>query len=240
MKKCSICGFEKEDFYIRKNGTLRSDCKDCFKKRIKENYIKKNKEIRASKKLYYQQNFDNINFKRLKIRNDKLEIINQFKKDACCDCGKIFPNCVMDFDHREPQNKKAGISKILNSRYSVTVLLAELQKCDLVCACCHRNRTYKIWQESKRNRKRDYPIHELKQEFIDSQKVNKPCADCQGLFNAWQMDFDHLANKKFSLGKVKRVSCSIETIYQEMQKCELVCANCHRVRTQIKLGKPVG
>jgi hypothetical protein len=59
---------------------------------------------------------------------------------------------------------------------------------------------------------------------------NKPCADCYGWFEPCQMDFDHLdsSTKMFQISHSPK---SLKTILEEIKKCELVCANCHRLRT---------
>lgn len=63
---------------------------------------------------------------------------------------------------------------------------------------------------------------------------NKPCTDCQGWFEPCQMDFDHRdpAIKRFSISQSVH---STKTILEEVRKCDLVCANCHRLRTQKRL-----
>lgn len=60
------------------------------------------------------------------------------KARPCADCGGEFPIICMDFDHRE--GKEFGISAA-RYRYSIERLLAEVAKCDVVCANCHRIRT---------------------------------------------------------------------------------------------------
>lgn len=45
------------------------------------------------------------------------------------------------------------------------------------------------------------------------------------------MDFDHLKPKSFELAKAASHYRSLETIKKEIDKCEVVCANCHRIRT---------
>lgn len=68
-----------------------------------------------------------------------------------------------------------------------------------------------------------------KREFVNKLK-DKPCTDCGGKFHPCAMDFDHLGDKSFSISSA--VNCrTIIAIMSEMEKCELVCANCHRVRT---------
>lgn len=60
----------------------------------------------------------------------------------------------------------------------------------------------------------------------------KPCVDCGGIFNPWQMDFDHLRNKEFNISAAAgRLGVSGKRLMDEIAKCELVCANCHRDRT---------
>jgi hypothetical protein len=59
------------------------------------------------------------------------------------DCGKFYPPYVLDFDHREGERKLFNVADWhLQSGRSIAELLAEIAKCDLVCANCHRERTY--------------------------------------------------------------------------------------------------
>ena len=47
---------------------------------------------------------------------------------------------VFDYDHRDPEIKTKSIGEVLH-QWSVEQLLFEMDKCDLVCANCHRVRT---------------------------------------------------------------------------------------------------
>ena len=59
---------------------------------------------------------------------------------------------------------------------------------------------------------------------------NVPCADCGNTFHPVAMEFDHVRGEKlFELGN--GVHHTIEEIKAEMEKCEVVCSNCHRIRT---------
>lgn len=60
-------------------------------------------------------------------------------------------------------------------------------------------------------------------------KESAPCADCGVNYPACVMDFDHLENKEFNLGNGRYVS--VDRLYAEIAKCEIVCSNCHRIRT---------
>jgi hypothetical protein len=56
----------------------------------------------------------------------------------------------------------------------------------------------------------------------------KPCADCQVQYPFYVMQFDHLQNKNFNISKLDK---SWTAIQQEILKCDIVCANCHSIRT---------
>jgi hypothetical protein len=68
--------------------------------------------------------------------------------------------------------------------------------------------------------------------MINDYKAKTPCADCNKTYHPIVMDFDHCRGEK-KLGEVGDMSgkASSARILTEMKKCELVCANCHRVRT---------
>ena len=69
------------------------------------------------------------------------ELVRRAKKKPCADCGGEFPYCVMDFDH--VRGEKIGeISRLIN-RGNLALLLEEIDKCDVICANCHRIRTWK-------------------------------------------------------------------------------------------------
>lgn len=60
--------------------------------------------------------------------------------------------------------------------------------------------------------------------------------DCGGRFPYYVMDLDHLRDKKFNLSDVSRHAHSIVKVKKEIEKCEVVCSNCHRVRTFTRIG----
>lgn len=61
-----------------------------------------------------------------------------------------------------------------------------------------------------------------------------PCSDCGGKFPTCCMDFDHRSGetKAYNIGSMFAHHYSRELIEVELAKCDLVCANCHRVRTR--------
>lgn len=72
--------------------------------------------------------------------SDRLKI----ERGHCADCHLVIDEysvVIIDWDHRNPQDKAFTISRKLN-RVSDTDLLIEIGKCDAVCANCHRYRTH--------------------------------------------------------------------------------------------------
>lgn len=72
-------------------------------------------------------------------------------------------------------------------------------------------------------------------EYIRQIKEKHSCADCGEKYHYSQMDFDHVdGKKKHNLSRYANSSVSIKTIKEEIKKCEVVCANCHRYRTWLR------
>jgi len=69
--------------------------------------------------------------------------------------------------------------------------------------------------------------------FIIKQK-DVPCADCDIKYPPYVMQFDHLRDKKYTISQMYTL-VGLPTIKAEIQKCEVVCANCHAERTH---GRP--
>lgn len=70
--------------------------------------------------------------------------------------------------------------------------------------------------------------------WISKLKESSPCVDCGKFYPACVMDFDHLGDKKFGISH--SLTRSREVIEREIAKCELVCSNCHRIRTHNRRG----
>lgn len=59
-----------------------------------------------------------------------------------------------------------------------------------------------------------------------------PCTDCGICYPHYVMQYDHIGDDKVAaIGEMVARCNGWETILKEVAKCELVCANCHAVRT---------
>jgi hypothetical protein len=83
----------------------------------------------------------------MRVYYELSEWVNSLKDKPCMDCGGSFPAVCMDYDHRPGEKKKALIAWMVSNRYSRKAILEEIAKCDLVCANCHRVRTWDSGRE---------------------------------------------------------------------------------------------
>lgn len=80
--------------------------------------------------------------KQLAYRQRRKDFLESLKAKGCTDCKLIYPPYVMEFDHARGE-KLFNISMSLSKPMSKEKLLAELEKCDVVCCNCHAIRSYK-------------------------------------------------------------------------------------------------
>lgn len=140
-KVCSRCKAEKPtsqfNFRARATRIRHSYCRDCGKELTRSHY-------RRNKRAYLDRNT------RTYARHR--ELVRSAKSRPCADCGIQYPYYVMDFDHREGAGKSFILSEA--QRATSKSLLLEINKCDVVCANCHRERTHRRMM-SKRSDKLD-------------------------------------------------------------------------------------
>lgn len=75
------------------------------------------------------------------LRKKKREYVEKYKQDkTCADCGNDDPR-VFEFDHIYP-GKYKHVSTLCNQGYGLKQLAKEIELCEIVCANCHRIRTY--------------------------------------------------------------------------------------------------
>ncbi len=66
--------------------------------------------------------------------------------------------------------------------------------------------------------------------YLDAIKLERGCVDCGYAEHAEALEFDHVGDDKV-IQVSNMVAWSRVRIDAEIAKCEVVCANCHRVRT---------
>lgn len=130
MKTCTKCLVLKElydfDFRNKSKGTKQAHCKVCRKIMVDSHY-------RANVKTYLDRN------KRTRQRN--LMLVGEAKDKPCTRCDKKYPPRAMDLHHRESSEKEEIVSRLAHLT-STAKLKRELEKCDVLCATCHRIVTF--------------------------------------------------------------------------------------------------
>jgi hypothetical protein len=75
-------------------------------------------------------------------KESKRAIIRAAKDKPCADCGNNYPYYVMDLDH-VLGDKIINVGLMVGWGYTEAEIRTEIAKCELVCANCHRERTFR-------------------------------------------------------------------------------------------------
>jgi hypothetical protein len=133
MRRCGRCGEMKplEDFAWRRKAKdqRHNYCRPCHSAYHHEHYL-------ANKQRYIDQARERKDALRLERTR---YLIEYFATHPCTDCGERDP-IVLEFDHLS--DKLFNIGAVLTYRNWASIL-AEIEKCEVVCANCHRRRTKK-------------------------------------------------------------------------------------------------
>jgi hypothetical protein len=94
---------------------------------------------------------------------------------------------------------------------------------------------YEANKETMKARARTYTVENRKRlrAHVEALREVAICPDCKGKFPACVMEFDHVRGEKSNdISTMVNRSVSMKTLQAEIDKCEIVCANCHRIRTR--------
>ena len=132
-KKCPKCNRllnESEFNWKIKNKIRASYCQDCSRQYIRNHY-------KNNKKYYLEKARKRNILTRIKINE---YIREYFKSHSCIDCGET-DILVLEFDHKDRNNKVSEINKMIRQRTSLKKVVEEISKCNVRCANCHRRKT---------------------------------------------------------------------------------------------------
>jgi hypothetical protein len=97
--------------------------------------------LRAYDKEYYRKHREHLLEKQKEKNRRHIEKVgrwlNEYKKGlSCLRCSESHP-ATLQFHHRDPQEKEFSIGMCRHGKYSKERILAEIAKCDVICANCH-------------------------------------------------------------------------------------------------------
>ena len=80
--------------------------------------------------------------------------------------------------------------------------------------------------------RRQASIRELLGQYL----TGHPCVDC-GVPDIRVLEFDHVRGHKIKdIGKMLAIAAPLDRVKEELAKCDVRCANCHRRKTVTQLG----
>ena len=228
MNQCEFCYLERQTRLMKNNNTNIIICNYCGEEKDCENFYRKNK---SGKSKYYTTCKDCSSVCYKNFRKKSSDYVNQKKQEigACQMCG-IFHPFIMEFDHNQGI-KNANICQIRN----IKKIDVELQLTQLLCGNCHRIKTQDDILKNKllmpgstnpvrRNKNKEY-VDELKK--AGCTKCGYKNDDCPSVF-----EYDHIDRRTKRENVSKMVNWhSLEDVKREILKCQLLCCNCHKIKT---------
>lgn len=170
---------------------------------------------RNYQKEWYEKNKPKALAKNQKRREELEKWLTEYKYQLTCSyCGFEGSKSTnsLSFHHINPEEKEFNIGFMINRGYSKTRILKEIAKCDVVCENCHRIIHY----------------NDLKEWFYEYKRTLK-CENC-GNNDYRCLDFHHKiqSDKENTVSNMLADNKGKEEILKEIEKCIVLCANCHR------------
>lgn len=238
MKKiCTGCGQERDaeqDFNWRhkERGIRNTRCKFCQSQASKKHY--ENNKLMYAKRARARGP--------IVLKENRKRLVEYLAHHPCMDCGQTDVR-VLDFDHVGGE-KLGHISRMIGIGYSWSTIEAEIAKCEVRCANCHRIKTSEkgnSWRYFLASLVKQYasvPPHASKsiryaknKQWLYIYLTEHHCVDCK-LADIRCLEFDHVyGNKSASITNLINRATSQQDLEIEIAKCEVRCANCHRIKT---------
>ena len=102
----------------------------------------KSKKLEYARELYQKHREVMIQ----RVRQNKRRVkkwIDKYKETLkCSKCGESHPSTI-DFHHKNRDTKEVSVAYLVANGYSTKRIEKELEKCEVLCANCHRKLHYK-------------------------------------------------------------------------------------------------
>jgi len=134
-KKCDHCKkFKEEDEFnwrYKALGVRHKTCRECMKP-FRKNWYEGDA---------HERHLENVKERKDAARAVAREYVYQYlSTHSCQECVESDP-VVLEFHHRNEKDKAVGV--LVAAGYSVAKIQSEIDKCDVLCANCHRRLTMK-------------------------------------------------------------------------------------------------
>lgn len=117
-------------------------CRECGRIRIRRKREKPGFKQREAEKAARWRKAHPVEYKAAytQANDKKKQVLLDARRGGCIKCGETHPAC-LDFHHRNGKSDKLGHIGVVR-RFAMEKLLAEIAKCDVLCANCHRKHHY--------------------------------------------------------------------------------------------------
>ena len=88
-----------------------------------------------------------------------------------------------------------------------------------------------------KNKDKNKTYRENVRNYVRAQKESGPCVDCQVSYPYYVMEYDHTSDDKVRTVSWLSSAGTMNQVIEEIKKCDLVCSNCHKIRTWNRLQK---
>lgn len=202
---------------------------------------------------WHYRNVEENTQRSLDRRAELRKMLNDLKveSDGCKRCDESDPAC-LDFHHREDEEKEMAVNKMVPYGYSREDIKAEVEKCDLICANCHQKNHHgqPANTEGSEEGSLTFEFEEVDVSAVDpgelleedqwpmtkeerlrawthAYKHERGCQQC-GENDSICLQFHHTDEKTKGVGQMITDCHPEEEVIAEVEKCEVLCVNCHR------------
>jgi hypothetical protein len=206
-------------------------------------------KLSVDQRWYYRNTESSWERKRRRREDHRSWVREQKSKYGCDRCGKDNPE-YLDFHHDDPKTKADTVSELVTSGVSLNRIRKEISYCTILCANCHTKEHNEIdhiqnWDEITSGQDatelsvskgdiRDSDDSSLNREqrlrtWSHAYKKSRGCSRC-GEKASICLQFHHTSDEK-SMGVGEMINNCMPTskILSEVEKCTVLCANCHRM-----------
>lgn len=105
------------------------------------------------------------------------------------------------------------------------------------CRSCSRMYSKSHYKDnSDQYKSKNLKVRDRNKAFIIKYLKSQVCIDC-GIFDIRVLEFDHVRGiKTKSISQMIQDGYSLLSLQKEINKCDIRCANCHRIKTNNQLG----
>jgi len=205
-------------------------------------------ELSVDQRWHYRNREWNTERTRRRRAERREWVAQQKSANGCVQCGESDP-AVLDLHHRNSEEKDQKVSRLVIEEAPEERLREEMEKCDALCANCHRKEHVspprlavdielreappRLIAERSNGETFEVITPRRRRAWVNDYKQDRGCENC-GNENPVALDFHHIddESKDLTVSRLVSEGYGTQRVYREMQRCRVLCANCHRKHHQ--------